>query len=418
MKLKLAIHGGKKAVVAKPPYNWPDVTKEEILEVMNHMVHNNISIYDRAHPLGTLEDDFKELTGRKYAIAYNSGTSALLATFYGVSLQEGDEVIVPSYTFWATVTPLVRLGVIPIFAEIDPETLTLSPEGILDKITTSTKAIVVNHTWGNPANLDEILKICKENQLTLIEDASHSHGGTYDQKPIGSFGKVAAFSLQANKPVAAGEGGILVTNSVEVYERATLLGHFGPRSIQTINLDQYAPFAETGIGYKMRIAALSAAVGLTQLKTLKERNKIRRENMQYLSELIKDLPGLKVPIEQPKGKHIYYGYKIVIKPEAFKVSISEIVETLKAEGVKIKQADPHMLHKAPLFNDNISRTPLGWPFSNKEYCQKVDNKKICLPITEDIVYRLLSVKPLVKPALNVIEEYANAFRKVWEWALK
>jgi dTDP-4-amino-4,6-dideoxygalactose transaminase len=415
MRNLLATEGGDRAVRHIPPVEWPSVSKVEIAEVVAQLASNNISIYGTDYPIGKLEESFKELTGRKYAITYNSGTSALLTAYYGVGIEEGDEVIVPSYTFWATVTPLIRLGAIPIFVDIHPDTLTIDPQSVLQKIRPATKAVVVNHTWGNPVDLRAIQDICTRHGLILVEDASHAHGATYNGVPIGNFGEVAAFSLQANKPISAGEGGVLVTDNREIFERATLLGHFGPRSIEAITSEALVPFAEAGLGFKLRMAALEAAIGVKQIETLKVRNEIRRENMQYLSQGLSDLPGIAVPIEQPGGTHIYYGYKLNYDADTWGITASEIVRILRTEGVAIKLPDTPPLHPMPLFNNRHNREKLGWPFTSREYRERLDNQCTILPVTEWIAPRLLSVRPLMLLAKEVVEEYVEAFHKVWDW---
>ena len=148
MRNELAAFGGRPAVTTVPPTQWPSVSKEEILAVVGLLVNNTISIYDRSYPIDALEDSFAAYIGRRYAIAFNSGTAALFAAYYALGISAGDEVIVPSYTFWATVTPLIRLGAVPVFADIDAKTLTLSVDDVKKKITPKTRAVVVNHVSG------------------------------------------------------------------------------------------------------------------------------------------------------------------------------------------------------------------------------------------------------------------------------
>jgi len=167
MRNELAAFGGRPAVTTVPPTQWPSVSKEEILAVVGLLVNNTISIYDRSYPIDALEDSFAAYIGRRYAIAFNSGTAALFAAYYALGISAGDEVIVPSYTFWATVTPLIRLGAVPVFADIDAKTLTLSVDDVKKKITPKTRAVVVNHVWGNPAKLDDLTSLCRQFNVHL-----------------------------------------------------------------------------------------------------------------------------------------------------------------------------------------------------------------------------------------------------------
>ena len=142
----------------------------------------------------------------------NSGTAALHSAYFACGVRPGDEVIVPSYTFFASAAPMLPLGGRPIFCEIDPATLTADPADIERRITDKTRAICVVHVWGNPARMDAICEIAKRHNLRLIEDCSHAHGATYLGRPVGSWGDIGCFSLQGQKPVSGGEAGIAVTS--------------------------------------------------------------------------------------------------------------------------------------------------------------------------------------------------------------
>lgn len=181
---------------------------------------------------------------------------------------------------------LLRLP--PVDAE--PETGNIDVEDLKKKITKRTKAIVVTHIWGHPCEMDEIMEVAKNHGLKVIEDCSHAHGATYKGQLVGTFGDVSCFSLQGNKIVSAGEGGILLTNSQEIYERSTLLGHFRDRSQQCVCSNFYKQFAKTGYGLKYRMHVLAAALARVSLWKLDERIKTRTENLNYFSKLLSKIP--------------------------------------------------------------------------------------------------------------------------------
>ncbi|MCQ4142743.1 aminotransferase class I/II-fold pyridoxal phosphate-dependent enzyme, partial [Chryseobacterium sp. EO14] len=233
---KLAIHGGKSAIDLKMPhYIWPIIDKSDIVAVTNQL-QETVSIYDNSGVFKEFEKKWKDLHGADFALLTNSGTSALFSLFVGVGLKESDEIICPNYTFFATITTALTLGAVPVFCDCD-ENGNINPEYIEGLITRKTKAVVITHIWGVPCQMDKIVAICKQYHLHLIEDCSHAHGAKYKGQLVGTFGIGAAWSLQGQKIITGGEGGILTTSSEEVYYRALLLGHYNKRCRQEIPQD-------------------------------------------------------------------------------------------------------------------------------------------------------------------------------------
>ena len=195
---RLALYGGEKTV--KLPqgeiFTWPIITpehEEAVLEVLRAGKMSDINVTKE------FEKEYARSLGRKYALAYHNGTAAILGGLYGLGIGVGDQVIVPSITFWASVVQLYTLGASPIFADIDPDTLCLDPADIERRITPKTKAIIVVHYSAMPADLDAILKIADRHNLKVLEDCSHAHGALYKGKEVGTFGDVGAFSLMSGK---------------------------------------------------------------------------------------------------------------------------------------------------------------------------------------------------------------------------
>lgn len=266
---ELAILGGPSVITAlHPHFVWPKITQEKINATVKQVASGEISIYDDSGIIKELEDSFCVYYNLPYGIATNSGTTALLSAFFGCGIGPGDEVIAPTYTFLATVTPILHVNAIPVLVDCDAVTGNISPQEIRKNITCKTKAIVITHIWGHPCEMDEILAIAIENNLFLIEDCSHAHGACYKNQKVGTFGDVACFSLQGNKIVSAGEGGILLTKSLEIYERATLLGHYRNRSEQCVKSNFYKQFTKTGYGLKLRMHPVGAALALIDFKNL------------------------------------------------------------------------------------------------------------------------------------------------------
>ncbi|MGH3401180.1 MAG: DegT/DnrJ/EryC1/StrS family aminotransferase [Streptosporangiaceae bacterium] len=296
---ELAINGGPRAVTIEWERDWPLIGTEEIDAVADLMNRRVLSIYDRSGIIAEFEDSFADYhalgSERPYVVAHSSGTSSLHAAYFGLGLMPGDEVIVPTYTFLATVVPLMNCGALPVFADMDPETLNADPVAVAKLITPRTRAIVVTHMWGHPADMHEFCRLGQRFGLPIVEDCSHAHGATIDGRKVGTFGTVACFSLEGHKPIVAGEGGALLTWSREIYERVLMLGHFGKRVKQEVSAPELLPFVQTGFGHKYRMHPLAAAIANQQVRRLDARNEQRCRNLQLLADLLGDVPGVTPP---------------------------------------------------------------------------------------------------------------------------
>ncbi|HKJ26619.1 MAG TPA: DegT/DnrJ/EryC1/StrS family aminotransferase, partial [Anaerolineales bacterium] len=222
-----------------------------------------------------------------YAIGVNSGTSALLTALLGLGIGPGDEVIVPGYTFVASISTIIYAGAVPVLAEVDG-TLNLDPGDVREKITARTKAIMVVHMLGNPAKMDELLTIAKTHNLFVVEDCAQTFGGSYQGKPLGSLGDVGCFSFNGFKTITAGEGGMLITKDEALYRRCFAIhdqGHHPHRTGVEVG-------ARAIIGLDFRLTELQAAVLLGQLKKLDAMLAHMRANKALYKSLIADLPGI------------------------------------------------------------------------------------------------------------------------------
>ena len=222
---KLAILGGEPVVKtpAGDMFSWPIVNREMEEGVLDVLRHGNMSATGITKEF---EAKFAQYHGLRYGLAHNTGTASLQAAMFGIGLGVGDELICPSITYWASGLPAMSLGATVVFAEIDPKTLCIDPKDFERRITPRTKAVVVVHYCSYPAPMDEIMAIARKHNVKVIEDVSHAQGGYYKGKMLGTFGDVAAMSLMSGKSFAIGEGGILVTDSEEIYQRAMLWGHY------------------------------------------------------------------------------------------------------------------------------------------------------------------------------------------------
>lgn len=333
MGSKLAINGGEKAVnINRPHYIWPPITEKTRKAVLRQL-SDSISIYDKSGIIKNLEDKFAQYHGKKHALLTNSGTSALYSMFVGADLKEGDEVICPAYTFYATVTPLFFTGAIPVLADSRDDG-NVDPQDIERKITENTKAIIVTHMWGMPCDMDSIVKIAKQYNLMLFEDASHAHGATYKKRKIGTFGEASAFSLQAQKTLTGGEGGVLLTDNDEIFYRALLLGHYNKRCKKEIPEDHpLHQYAVTGMGLKLRIHPIAAAIADEQFDNLETILEGRRKIANRMIKELKDLSMIEVPNVSEDVEPSWYAFIMQYKPEELEgLPIEKFYKALQAEG--------------------------------------------------------------------------------------
>ncbi len=410
MAEKLALFGGEKAVDESVKCQLPLVAPAAYKTVNELMEKGEIS----ASPIvAEFEKKFAKYIGTEYALTCNNGTTSIQEGLFAVGVGAGDEVIVPSFTFWATVGPVAAVNAIPVFAEVDGDMQTLTAETIEKHITPRTKAVIVVHVWGNPCDMDPIMELAKKYNIKVVEDCAHAHGATYHGKKVGSFGDVGCFSLQGSKVLAAGEGGILVTNNRECYERACALGHYD--KLASLPEDsKYRKFSLTGFGYKHRIHPLAVAIADAGLDRLDEVNKYRKENAEYLEKLISDLEFIK-PIKTPENSERVFAYHYVeYVPEKLKgLSVFTLLKALAAEGVCCGSCGYGKLHQSPFYNGE-GPYGHGCPFACPHYDGKYVPTKN-LPITERLAENAIMIAPRFEiECKEIIEQYAKAYHKVYE----
>ncbi len=290
---ELAILGGSPTVAIEGPhYKWPPLTQKTEKAIV-HQMHQSISIYNKSGIIDELEKRLSSYHGVKHALLSCTGTAGLHSAFVAASLGEGDEVICPAYTFHATVTPLFFTGAIPVLVDAD-QTGNIDPSKIEEKINSRTKAILLTHMWGVPCDMAPILAIAKKHHLLVIEDGSHAFGALYRGKKVGTFGDLAVFSMQGQKTLTAGEGGFLLSPSDELYYRAVLFGHYNKRCLQEIPAAHpLYPFGVTGMGLKLRIHPLAAAIANEQMDGIDLILKQRRSMAKKMISLF-TRPGISV----------------------------------------------------------------------------------------------------------------------------
>lgn len=286
---------------------WDKRDIEQVTSVIQRGMHWAIGPEVRK-----FENKVAEYLGVKYAYSVNSGTSALHAILAAYGIGPGDEVIVPSFTFIATANAPLFVGAKPVFAEIEEETYGLDPEDAERKITSRTKAIMPVHYGGTPCHIRELRKIADRHNILLIEDAAESLGAMVNGKKVGTFGDSAILSFCAPKVITTGEGGMVLTNSRDVYEKVKLICNHG-RAETADYFSSTEKMEYVTFGYNFRMSTITAALGMAQMDKLDEIIRMRRENAQLMSRRLSAVEGIKTP-KAPRGfYHVYQLYTIRLR---------------------------------------------------------------------------------------------------------
>mgnify|MGYP000622020392 CR=1 FL=1 len=286
---------------------WDEEIVNEVVSViksgMNWATGPKVEEFERA---------VSKYIGRRYAVILNSGTSALHAILLAYGVGEGDEVIVPSFTFIATANAPLFVGAKPVFADIEEKTYGLDPGDVKRKITPKTKAIIPIHYGGCPCLITELRQVAKEHNLILIEDAAESLGAIVNGKKVGNFGDAAILSFCSNKVITTGEGGAVVTNNVETYEKLKLI-----RSHGRAETDNYFSSTEymdyVAMGYNFRMSDITAALGIAQLEKIDRVIEMRRRNAEMLSTKLSRIAEIGVPHPPDSFFHVYQMYTIRVR---------------------------------------------------------------------------------------------------------
>jgi perosamine synthetase len=351
---QLAIHGGEPAVTAPAPhFRWPLITDETRRAVLRQL-DDAVSLYDRSGVVARLEQRLEAELALPHALLFNTGTSALFAMFAGAGIGPGDEVLCPDYTFFASNSPIFFTGAAPVLVDCDP-TGGMDPERARELVTERTRAVLVTHLWGVPCDMDRFGDLCRERGLLLLEDISHAYGATWRGRPMGTFGQAAALSLQAQKTLTGGEGGVLLTRDDDLFCRALALGHYGRRCLQEIPADHpLHRYGVTGLGLKLRIHPLAAAIAEQQLDTIPAVLAGRRRCARILRGELGAIPGIELPPVPEAAEPSWYGLVFHLSRELCdRGKGDEVFAALAAEGCaaldRPKITAP--VHRLPLFRE-------------------------------------------------------------------
>lgn len=411
----LAIHGGQPVTNSDAArFQWPRITKETEKVVLDQL-HDTISIYDNSGIFGEFEEKFANYHDRSYGLLSNSGTSSILAMYESIGLRAGDEVLCPVYTFHATVSPMMNIGCVPVFCDTDTNG-NISLNQIIKHRSPATKAVIVTHMWGMPVrDIEAIAKYCKDEELYLLEDCSHAHGARINNKKVGSFGDVAAWSLQGQKIITGGEGGILLTDNKDIFNRALLHGHYNKRPQRQIEkIDPMYDYYLTGFGLKLRAHPIAIAIANQQFSQLDDFLDTKAQYADIFTEVISSYDFLLPADTNDSIAPSWYAYCFQFRSEnAFGITREQFVDALHAEGLCEFDipGSTGLLNDLPLFttpNDVLPRLyseplPHQAPFPS---ATKFYNTLIKLPVWS------------YEDEYSIVMSYAEGLRKVCDYIVE
>lgn len=320
------------------PVANPDIGREEEELVVQAIRSGWIS--SQAPYVKQFEEEFAKWLGVKHSLAVSNGTVALHLALLALGVGSGDEVIIPDLTFASPANMIILTGARPVFVDVAREYWCIDSKDFKRKITRRTKAVIVVHLYGHPADMDEVLEIAKENNIYVIEDCAEAHGAEYRGRKVGTFGDIATFSFYANKIITTGEGGMVVTNSDELADKVILMRDHGmrPRYWHIVH------------GFNYRMTGLQAAIGLAQLRKIDRLLERKRRIAKIYEEILSDVPGIELHPKMSWAKPSYWLYSILVDERKCRLSRDELMKELERRSIETRRFF-YPLHSMPAFKE-------------------------------------------------------------------
>ena len=414
----LALLGGKKIRTAAiaPQQDFGEEEKNLVMEVIDSKMLSGFLASPGEKFMGgekirMLEGLFKDYYHVKHALTVNSATAGLHAAVAAINVNPGDEIIVTPYSMSASATAIVMHNAIPVFVDIDENTFNISPKEIERAITPETKAIIVVHLFGYPADMDEIMKIAREHSLKVIEDAAQAPGCTYKGRYAGTIGHVGVYSFNQNKTITTGEGGLVVTNDDELAKRISLIRNHGEVVVEHYPTETIAGI----IGYNYRMTELEAAIGIAQFRKLDKLINRRIQLAEYLTEKLRQFKSVITPPQiREYSKHVYFVYPMKFNATKIGVHRNKFAEAVRAEGVPLFGGYVRPIYLEPMYQQLLAYGDSGFPFRGPHMKKTISYPRGTAPVCERMHFEELLTTPICHYPLieNDINDFVAAIEKV------
>ena len=335
-------YGLKKEAISKH-YTWPPIDNGYLWKINQQICCSSTSYFGKEGYIHSFENEFAAFTGTTYALSFCSGAAAFYVACKALGLSKGSNVILPVYSYPGLITVLMQLEVRIILCDTEPDTGNISFDAFRKIATPNVSAVVLTHLWGNPVDIPRFQEICKKNNIYIIEDGSHAIGAMIKNKKIGSYGDVAFFSLQSNKVVYAGEGGMITTKNRDIYEKAIMYSTLKKRILDCIINEEYLKDDESGWGMKLKLNPLGAIMAQFSLRKVLEVNSLRKKNYERLVEILSDNLLFEFPASKEEFERTFYTFKIILK-EKYTAYRDLFVDKLIRKGLDVSISSFRPLH--------------------------------------------------------------------------
>lgn len=364
----LAIEGGEPIRTKMLPYGRQWIDDDDIAAVVEVLRSDWLTTGPK---VAEFEEAFAQCAGVREAVAVCNGTAALHAAMYALGIGPGDEVIVPAMTFAATANCVVYQGGMPVFVDVDPDTLLIDPDQVEAKITSRTRAIIAVDYAGQPCDYDRLRAIADRHGVKLVADACHALGGSYKGRPVGSLADLSTFSLHPVKPITSGEGGVITTDDAALAQRMRVFRNHGITSDHRQREQQGSWFYEmVELGYNYRLTDIQCALGLSQLRKLPGWVARRREIAQSYDQAFAGMAAVQPLAVRPDVVHAYHLYMVRIPSQKAGMSRDQVFAALRAQGIGV---NVHYIpvHLHPFYRQRFGTAPGLCPIAEAAYWQLV-----------------------------------------------
>lgn len=383
--MTLALFGGEpvRRKLYPPHQTIGDEERRAVLSVLDSGLLSGFVAGDTEEFLGgpqvrTLEERFCERFGVRYAVAFNSGTSALHASLAAAGVGPGDEVITSPYTMSASATTVIMQNAVPVFVDVEPRTFCLNADLTEQAVSSRTKAIIAVNLFGQPAALAPLRDLATRRGLILIEDNAQSPGALYHGREAGTVGHMGVFSLNRHKTIQCGEGGVVTTNDVRFADRLQLIRNHGETVVETRGRPEFFSI----IGWNYRMTELQAAVAVAQLDKLDRLNDRRVRLATHLTGRLKGCRFIEPPAVRDGCSHVYYTYAMTFRSEAWGIPREVVAQALAAEGIPVGNGYAKPLYLLPLYRSGPGTAASGCAMNCPRYDGRAEYREGLCPVAE------------------------------------